>query len=130
MLLLDTNVLVFDALEPARLSKRARDALEAAARTDSLACADISLWEIAMLIARDRMQPGADARTFLEDVIAARRMTVLPITPEIAARAQYPDYAIADPADRIIAATAEVTGVPLVTADRRLRSTRGLKTIW
>lgn len=130
MLLLDTNALVFDALEPARLTKRARNSLEAAARTGSLACADISLWEIAMLIARERIQPGAEARMFLEDIIAARRLTVLPITPEIAARAQSPDYAMVDPVDRIISATAEVTGAPLITSDRRLRAARGLKTIW
>lgn len=130
VLLLDTNALVFDALEPARLSRRARAALEAAARTGSLACADISLWEIAMLIARKRIQAGADTRTFLEDVIAARRLAILPITLEIAAHAQSPDFAVGDPVDRIIAATSVVADAPLVTADRRLRTTPGLKTVW
>ena len=83
-----------------------------------------------MLIARDRIQPGTDARTFLEDIIAARRLTILPITPEIAAQAQSPDYAVGDPVDRIVAATAMIAGAPLVTADRGLRNTQGLKTIW
>jgi PIN domain nuclease of toxin-antitoxin system len=46
------------------------------------------------------------------------------------ARAQSADYTVTDPAGRIIAATANVTGVPLVTADRRLLSMRGLDTIW
>lgn len=130
VLLLDTNALVFDALAPARLSKRARHAMDAAARAGSLGCADISLWEIAMLIARERLSPGTDTRTFLEDVIAARRLTVVSIDPDIAARAQSPDYDLSDPADRIIAATAEVIGAQLVTADRRLRSIRSLETIW
>lgn len=97
------KAIVFDALEPARLSRRARAALEAAARTGSLACADISLWEIAMLIARKRIQAGADTRTFLEDVIAARRLAILPITPEIAAQAQSPDFTVGDPVVSLLA---------------------------
>jgi len=35
-----------------------------------------------------------------------------------------------DPMDRIITATAMVEGVPLVTADRNIRRSRLVKTIW
>jgi len=35
-----------------------------------------------------------------------------------------------DPADRIIGATALVEGIPLITADREIRKSRALATIW
>ena len=37
-----------------------------------------------MLISKRRLDPGTNATGFLEDLIAARRLRVLPITPEIA----------------------------------------------
>jgi PIN domain nuclease of toxin-antitoxin system len=40
--------------------------------------------------------------------------------------ASYPN----DPADRIIGATALVEGIPLATADRAIRQSRALSTIW
>ena len=56
MIICDTHVLVFDALAPARLSAKARRRLKNADAAGQLACADISLWEIAMLIAKRRLQ--------------------------------------------------------------------------
>jgi len=44
-ILLDTCVLIFDALTPERLSTAARDALEDGESDGTLACADISLWD-------------------------------------------------------------------------------------
>ena len=63
---------------------RARKAIALAFTDRALACSDISLWEIAMLIARKRLDPVMDARQFLDDMIAARHVRVLPITAEIA----------------------------------------------
>ncbi|OGA33012.1 MAG: hypothetical protein A3F75_13560 [Betaproteobacteria bacterium RIFCSPLOWO2_12_FULL_64_23] len=130
MIVVDTHALVYDALAPARLSARARKAIELAAATRELACCDISLWEIAMLIARDRLDPGIDARQFLEDLIAARRLQVLPITPAIAVLSQSDAFSHGDPADRLIAATALMHRAPLVTSDSRLRKIKEITTVW
>ena len=35
-----------------------------------------------------------------------------------------------DPFDRIIAATAIVEGIPLLTADKNIRRSRALRTLW
>jgi PIN domain nuclease of toxin-antitoxin system len=40
-----------------------------------------------------------------------------------------PDYP-KDPADRIIGATAVVQGLPLVTADRAIRESGAVTTVW
>lgn len=128
MVVLDTHVLVYDALEPKRLSARARRAIEG--EHGPLAASDISLWEIAMLISRGRLDPRADAAGFIEKVVEARALRILPISPQIAVLAQADEFAHGDPADRIIAATARAHGAALVSADAQLRRLRTLKVVW
>jgi PIN domain nuclease of toxin-antitoxin system len=118
-IVLDTHALIYDALPPARLSARARKAIAFADR--ELACSDISLWEIAMLIARKRLDPVIDARQFLDDMIAARHVRVLLITAEIAVLSQSDAFSHGDPADRLIAATARLHRATLITSDAKLR---------
>lgn len=86
MVILDTHAIIYDALEPRRLSRRATRALESAAVEGALACSDISLWEIAMLVAKGRLDPGADTAQFLNDIVEARALRVIPITPASGAR--------------------------------------------
>lgn len=130
MIVLDTHALIYDALTPARLSPRARKAIDSAFGDRELACCDISLWEIAMLISRKRLDPVMDARQFIDDMIAARHVRVLPITAEIAVVSQSDAFSHADPADRLIAATALLNRAPLVTSDPKLRKMKEIETIW
>ena len=130
MIVLDTHALIYDALTPARLSARARKAIDLAFTDRELACSDISLWEIAMLIARKRLNPVIDARQFLDDMIAARHVRVLPITAEIAVLSQSDVFSHGDPADRLIAATARLHRAPLITSDAKLRKLKEVATIW
>jgi PIN domain nuclease of toxin-antitoxin system len=126
VLVLDTHVLVHDALSPGRLSSRAKRLLESA----PLACSDISLWEIGMLIAKGRLTVAAEPEQFLEDVLRAREIQVLPITPRIAALAQSQAFLHADPADRIIAATAIAHHARLLSADDLLRRIKSVEVVW
>lgn len=130
MVVLDTHALVYDALQPKRLTPRALRTIEAAGARGDIACSDISLWEIAMLVAKNRLDPGAELTQFLHDMIQARGLRVLPITPEIAALAQSPQFAHGDPADRIISATALYHQARLVSADARLRRVKVLDVVW
>jgi PIN domain nuclease of toxin-antitoxin system len=130
MILLDTCALIFDALTPARLSDRARRALQSGEADGTLACADISLWEIAMLVNKGRLEPGTDSASFCRLTLGARGVRVLPITPEIALESTRLALPQADPADRLIAATAAVHGAELVTIDERLRNSPSVKTLW
>ena len=131
MIILDTCVLIFDSLTPERLSKKAKETLNAEENHTNLCCSDISLWEIAMLINKGRLQPGTDCLTYLQLVLAARQITVLPITPRIAyLSTSMPEINQHDPADRIIAATAKEHRAALVTADQKLLNLREINTIW
>lgn len=83
-----------------------------------------------MLIFKGRIDVKADPVRFIDDIVQALRLSVLPISPDIAVMAQSGAFMHGDPADRLIASTAMVYGALLVTADEYLRSIPGLKTIW
>lgn len=129
MLIADTCALIYDALEPDRLTAPARAAIEAADADGALCCSDISLWEISMLIHRGRLDPGTNTLEFLRLVVASRRLRVLAISPEIADLAGALDLH-GDPADRVIAATAIHTRGAVVTSDQKLRGSRLVRTVW
>lgn len=130
MILLDTHVVVWLALDQTHLSKNARAAInEARENGDGLAISDITLLELATLSSKGRIRLEISLESFLEEIEA--RFIVLPISGRACARAlglpaTYPK----DPADRIIGATALVEGMSLLTADREIRRSRALHTIW
>jgi PIN domain nuclease of toxin-antitoxin system len=130
MILVDTHVVVWLALEPAKISKKASAVIEESRHSgQGLAISDITLLEIAQIERKRRIKLNASLETFLSEVEA--RFVVLPITGRVCARAiGLPAVCPKDPADRIIAATALVEGIPLVTADDEIRRSKALRTIW
>jgi PIN domain nuclease of toxin-antitoxin system len=130
MILLDTHVVVWLALEPARISRKARLAIEETReRAEGLAVSDITLLEIATIQKKARIKLNASLEAFLGEV--ETRFVVMPMTGRICAAAlalpaNYPN----DPADRVIGATGLVEGLPLVTADDGIRRSKALDTIW
>ena len=130
LVLCDTHVLVWAVLVPEKLSSKAASRLEEARTAGELACADISLWEIAMLLERGRIQSPLPAEVFLAKLCKALLLQILPISPKIAAMAQSDSFNHGDPADRLIAATARVHDIDLITADRELQRLQGVRTVW
>jgi PIN domain nuclease of toxin-antitoxin system len=131
MIILDTCALIFDALTPEKLSTTAKKEILHAEQKNQLFCCDISLWEIAMLIQKRRIEPQTDSKTFLQLLIQARALQILSITPEIAALSCSDSiYNHSDPADRLIAATALHHRATVVTCDQRLREIPRLVTAW
>jgi PIN domain nuclease of toxin-antitoxin system len=131
VILLDTCVLIFDALTPEKLTEKVKKTILNAEKKDQLFCCDISLWEIAMLIQKNRLDPGTDIQTFLRLVLQARNIQILPINLEIAALSTtYPGYNHFDPADRLIASTAMHYHAKLVTSDKKLQKINDLIVVW
>jgi PIN domain nuclease of toxin-antitoxin system len=130
VVILDTHALVFDALAPERMSRRAARAVQRAAEENELACSDIALWEVAMLVAKGRLQIPEDVAGFLHSAIHARAIQLLPISPEVAALAASSRLPHGDPADRIIGSTALVHRAALVSADEQMKGVEGLSVVW
>ena len=131
VILLDTHVLLWLLLEPKRLSASAAAAIRKAHATGGIAIASITLWELAMMIALGRITPRGTPEAWLTALVERSGVVVKDITAAVAAFAtQFPDDFPADPADRLIAATARVEGLSLVTRDARLRGSPILRTVW
>src|SRR5260370_3301866 len=114
MLNLDTHVRVFHL---AGTSSARETALILG---QELAISDIVLWEIAKLSDVGRLSIDLDSAEFRE---LLRRLTVIPISLEIARKSTQLDFS-SDPADEIIAATSIVEKIPLLTRDRRVLESR------
>jgi PIN domain nuclease of toxin-antitoxin system len=128
MILLDTHAAVWLALEPQRLSRAARGAIEDNGE-GGLGLSIQSLYEIAWLVVRRRISANLPVEKFIYNLQS--RFNIYPLTPAIAiAAAQLPATFPSDPFDRIIAATAIVENIPLLTADRNIRRSRAVRTIW
>jgi PIN domain nuclease of toxin-antitoxin system len=130
VILLDTHVVPWLTTDPPKLSGKARSAIEDARKNgDGLAICDITLWELATLASQGRIQLGISLESFLHEIEA--RFVVLPISGRGCARAVgLPPTYPKDPADRIIAATALVEGFSLISADREIRRSKAVHTIW
>jgi PIN domain nuclease of toxin-antitoxin system len=87
------------------------------------------LLELAALANKGRIKLNISLESFLQEVEAW--FVVLPISGRACARAvALPETYPKDPADRIIAGTALIEGIALLTADRDIRRSRVLRTIW
>ena len=131
MILLDTHTWLWLYVGPDKLSSAATAAIRRAVTDGGMAVASISLWEMAMIVARGVFQPRGTPETWLIELVERTGVIIKEITPAIATLAtQFPHDFPGDPADRLIAATARAEGLPLVTHDRKLRRSRLIETVW
>ena len=131
MIVVDTHIIIWDALTPDRLSKKAKKAIDKANEKDGILFCEISLWEIAMIITKGRLKIDISYPDFIKLVFASNNFQYQGITPEIAEKSTIlPDEINKDPVDRIISATAMIKKASLVTADKNLIKAKCLKTVW
>jgi PIN domain nuclease of toxin-antitoxin system len=117
------------ASDDKRLSKRAHGAIRRAREDSGIVVAAITLWEIAWLAHHERIVVVGSVEAFVRETVA--RVILRPVTVEVAVvAARLPESFPRDPADRLIAATAIVEGIPLVTADARIRQSKVVETVW
>jgi PIN domain nuclease of toxin-antitoxin system len=130
LILVDTHVVVWLALDDVRLSKKAKGAIDEARRGDGgLAISDFTLYELSTLFRKKQIGLSISLESFLSEV--EKRFVVFPITARICVSAlSLPIAYPKDPGDRFIGATALVEGIPLVTADLQIRNSRVLTIIW
>jgi PIN domain nuclease of toxin-antitoxin system len=121
--LLDTHVVIWWWTDAPELPARFAVLLDRlAAASEMIGISTISLWEIAMLVERRRLELFASVDTFLAEIESHAHVRMLPITACVAAESTRmgPSYP-RDPVDRIIGATARCHHLRLVTADQAIR---------
>ena len=121
MILLDTHVVVWSVEGHRRLGVAAGGGIEEARRTDRVGISAITPWEIALLVEKGRLHLALEVGAWMETLLGARGIDLLPVEPAIALDSvRLPGDFHADPADRLIVATARYWRAPLLTADQAI----------
>ena len=122
-LLLDTHIWLWSLLAPENLTRRVAKALEDP--KNELWLSAMSTWELVMLVERKRVALEKPVDAWIREAMAAVPLREAPITHEIALETRQILLPHGDPADRLIAATARVLDLTLVSADERLIGAKG-----
>jgi len=125
--LLDTHALIWAAMDEDRLSPKAARVISTTPY-EQLAVADITLQEIGLLVHSGRIFFKGSAASILGSLLDY--VSILPITLEIGLMAPGLAFAHADQFDRVIAATAKVHGLPLITKDSNITDSALVTTVW
>jgi PIN domain nuclease of toxin-antitoxin system len=124
----DTHAALWYLFADHRLSATAKAGFDAAARSRrKIAVSVISLAEVVYLVEKGRLPASAYA-----DLQAApdHVLQEVPVTAEIIdAMLEVPRAEIPDMPDRIVAATALYFGVPAISRDGKIRSSK-IQTVW
>jgi PIN domain nuclease of toxin-antitoxin system len=128
VIVLDTAAWIWRASDPERLTTRVRRAIDEA---DRVLVSAISVWEVAMLVARRRIQLDRAVEQWVSIALALPKVQLAPLDPAIAVRStKLPGEFHPDPADRIIVATALESGAIVITPDERIRSYPHVQSAW
>lgn len=121
-LLLDTHVWIWTVEGVrGRLSAAMVAETELGRETGRLLVSAISLWEVAMLESRGRITLGLPIARWIRTALHRSGVRLVPLGQEIAVDStRLPGSPHADPADRILMASARVAGARLVTCDARI----------
>ncbi len=132
MIVLDTHVLIWWASgESAQLSPAAVRAIDAEMTGGQIVISSISAWELAMLVARGRIDLSMDIEEWLAVVGQIEAVRFVPVDNETAVKSvELPGDFHKDPADRLIVATARKLAAPLVTADAKIRAYPHVRVVW
>ncbi len=120
MIVLDTNAFIWlangDAIAPAALN-----AIEMAAAANEVGVPAIVAWEIGLAVSKNRLRLSIDVETWFSRAMALPGLRAIQMTADVAlASTRLPGKFHADPADRLIVATARALDATLVTSDRAI----------
>jgi PIN domain nuclease of toxin-antitoxin system len=126
-LLLDTHIWIWALESPEKLSRAVRRQL--AHPASEIYLSPISVWEAHRLAERGRLRTRAAFREWLKEVITRVPLREAPFNLAVAEEAAGIRLPQSDLGDVFLAATANVFGLTLVTADAQLIECAWLKTL-
>lgn len=120
--LLDTHVMIWWLTDDRKLSRGHAKLLERSERSGTaVGLSAISLWEIAKLVERGRIELTQSVDESFEQLETSAFVSILPLTGRIAIESTRLGARFhADPIDQLIVATARCQGLTLVTVDERI----------
>jgi PIN domain nuclease of toxin-antitoxin system len=125
--LLDTHIWIWMALTPDRFSRRVANALNDP--ENQLWLSPVSVWELLMLTRKGRVELDEDAVVWARRTLELLKLHEAPLTTEVALETGTIGIPHSDPADRLIAASAKVFDLTLVTADAKLIGATGIEVL-
>ena len=121
MVLIDTHVWIWATENGPKLGRKATHRIRQASLKDLLRVSAASVFEVSMLTASGRIRLSLPVHEWVEAALAEPGIRLAELTTAVALDAgQISRSALADPMDRILAATARRLDASLVTADRAL----------
>ena len=114
---LDTHCWIWSQFGHAReFSATGQSTIRQAAADGILLVSIVSVWEVALLESKRRLQLNMDRLEWVRQALETPGLSLVPLTPEIAVDStRLPGESHADPVDRILVATARNVGARLIT---------------
>ena len=129
--LLDTHAWIWWNLSPSELSTRVRELISDVRRYDELLLSAMSVWEFGILLNKKRFRISCPANEWLDIALTMSKLRIMPVTARIAYHSTVlPGNLHADPADRIIVASALDEEATIITKDRRIAAYSHIKSLW
>jgi PIN domain nuclease of toxin-antitoxin system len=131
VIVLDTHVWVWWVSGSVALPGKVTSRLEQGMQDRSIRVSSISVWEVAQLVARGRLELTMNVDDWVARSESLPFLEFVPLDNRTAIRStQLPGELHHDPTDRIIVATARALGATLVTKDDKLRRYPHVETLW
>ena len=133
MIVVDTHVLIWWVNGDGGLSKAAAKAIDREIHSENgvVLVSSITAWEIAMLVARERLTLAMSIDDWLREVGDIDGIRFVPVDNDVAvASTRLPGDFHKDPADRLIVALARHSNASLVTADEKIHDYKHVRSIW
>lgn len=128
MLLLDTCILIWLDASPEAISENARRAIRD--NPSSLFASSFSALEVAIKCRKGKLALSSSPEAWFPGVLAAHGIAEIPMDAAIAMRSASLPAIHADPADRVIVATAQVHSLRLVTPDPLIHAYPDTNCVW
>lgn len=122
-ILLDTHVWLWAMVGSSILTKSFTMTFEKALKAQGVLLSALSIWEIGMLVEKQRIEIEMDVLDWVNQALDTPGMQLCPITPRIAIQStRIPGEIHGDPVDRLLIATAYEENAVLVTCDKKILS--------
>ncbi len=131
MILLDTHVLLWWVSGFQKLPSSVLKKIELHKKKQTLAVSAMTFWEVAMLSKKGRLNLRTELKQWISQVTALPFLQIISLDhPTLVQSVLLPEPLHADPADRILIATAQQQGAVLITKDQKILAYPHVKTFW